>query len=49
MVHDLMALVVVKKEREALKYVVGAIVRFSFSKLLVPASVLVFILTMKMR
>ena len=44
-----MALVVVKKKREALRYVVGAIVRFTVSKSLVPASVLVFMLTMKMR
>ena len=49
MVHNLMALAVVKKEREALKYVVGAIVRFTVSKSLVPAPVLVFMLTMKMR
>ena len=44
-----MALVVVKKDREALKYVVSAIIRLSFSKSLVPASVLVFMLTRKMR
>ena len=49
MVHDLMPLVVVKKDREALRYVVGAIVRFTFSKSQVPESVLVFMLTMKMR